>query len=389
MAKKRAAKQIARKPKGQQSKRPSSSSGVPSWEQRFKELERFKKEYGHCNVSTKYQANPALARWVASLRHRKKDGTLARDKIRLLDALGFCWERKPTVTKAMAAVWKQRINDLKSFKKEHGHCNVPAHYPPNRPLGSWVQFTRSQKKAGRLTKERIRCLEDLGFCWVVGKRSVRRHDWNVMLAALAAFTERYGHCNVPWNWSEDPRLIPWLAKLRRKKREGKLDRGQISQLDRLGIVWEPPPKPSWSEMYAALVEYKRVHGDCNVPYDWSEPPYLGLWTRKQRHARNVNRLEQDRIEQLDKLGLVWSWHEHQWELNYAALIEFRKEYGHCRVSTLSKTHASLANWVRTERVKKRQGKLNAEQIRRLDMLEFTWDMPTPRIHPRPKGGKPK
>jgi len=132
-------------------------------------------------------------------------------------------------------------------------------------------------------------------------------------------------------------------------------------------------------MYAALARYKRVHGDCNVPRHWPENPYLGLWIRKQRHARKTNRLEQSLIDQLDKLGFVWNYLEHQWEAGYAALIEFRKEYGHCRVSTLSKTHAALANWVRTQRLRKKQGKLSAEQFRRLDALGFTWDMSQPRF----------
>ena len=108
-------------------------------------------------------------------------------------------------------------------------------------------------------------------------------------------------------------------------------------------------------MYAALAEYKRVHGDCNVPYDWSENPYLGRWIRKQRHARKANGLEQDRIEQLDKLGFAWDYLEYQWESKYSALVKFRKEYGHCRVSTLSKTHAALANWVRTHAGEKKAG----------------------------------
>ena len=112
--------------------------------------------------------------------------------------------------------------------------------------------------------------------------------------------------------------------------------------------------------------------------DWPENPYLGRWIRKQRHARKTNRLEQRRIEQLDKLGFVWDWLEYQWESNYSALVEFQKEYGHCRVSTLSKPHAALANWVRTLRANKKQGKLSADRIRRLDALGFTWDMSTRR-----------
>ncbi len=273
------------------------------------------------------------------------------------------------------STWTQRLEELKRFRKEHGHCNVPGHYPPNRPLGRWVTYVRLQKKAGKLALGRIRCLEELGFCWVLENRSVYRLDWDVMLAVLAAFAERHGHCNAPSTWTENPRLRWWVVSLRRKKREGKLDQRQIAQLNRLSFAWEPALKPLWSEMYAALIEYKRVHGDYNVPYDWSGNPYLGTWVRGQRFTRKANGLEQSRIEQLGKLGFAWDYFEYQWESKYAALVIFREEYGHCRVSTLSKPHAALANWVRTMRVRKRQGKLSAERIRRLDLLGFIWDMP--------------
>ena len=383
MAKKKTARQVAgMTPKRKPPKRPDSFSDLPSWEQSIKELKAFKKEHGHCNVPYKYRANPALARWVVNVRQRKKHGTLPEGEILLLDALGFSWERKTAAAAARAAVWKQRIKELKAFKKEYGHCNVPSIYPPNRPLGSWVDYARSRKKAGELSAERIRCLEELGFCWVLRKRSVYRLDWDVMLAALTAFKERHGHCNVSCNRPEERQLGQWLTDLRRRKRKGKVDQRQISQLNKLGIVWEPNRssiKPSWSEMYAALVEYKKVHGDCNVPFDWSETPRLGRWIRNQRDARTANRLKQGCVEQLDKLGFVWNLFEDQWESNYSALVDFQREYGHCRVSTLSKTHAALGNWVRTLRGKKRRGRLSADKILRLDALGFTWDMQMPSI----------
>ena len=362
---------------------PAPSVSQSTWSQYLEDLKRFKKEHGHCNVPNKYPLNPALGYWVINVRRAKKNGRLTKEQVRHLDALAFSWGRET----AIAAVWEQRIIDLKAFKKEHGHCNVPGHYSPNRSLGHWVAFVRHWRKAGKLAEEWIRSLEGLGFCWALRKRSVFRLDWNVMLAALTAFAESHGHCNVPTNWHEDPQLSWYVKSLRRKKREGKLDRLQIAHLNRLGIVWEPASKPSWSEMYAALAEYKRVHGDCNAPFDCSETPYLGIWISKQRQARKANCLDQDRIKQLDKLGFVWNYPEFQWESKYSALVKFRKEHGHCRVSTLSKTHAALANWVRTQRLSKKRDKLSAERIRRLDLLGFTWDIPKGRF--RPVEGTPK
>ena len=151
------------KPTRQRPKRLRSSGGLSSWEQRFKELELFRKEHGHCNVPTRYQPNPALGKWAVNVRQAKKHGMLTEEKARRLDALGFCWVMKQF---GVLIPWEQRINDLKAFKKTHGHCNVPHKYQPNPVLGRWVATTRHRKKRGKLDQDRILLLDALGFRWV-------------------------------------------------------------------------------------------------------------------------------------------------------------------------------------------------------------------------------
>ncbi|MEI8376340.1 MAG: helicase associated domain-containing protein [Planctomycetota bacterium] len=111
-------------------KQPSSPSRQSSWEQWFKELKAFNKTHGHCNVPSRYSLNSTLGSWVDRVRRAKKQGTLAEEKVCRLDALGFRWERQTP--------WKQRIKDLKAFKKAHGHCNVSHKYQPDLALGQWV-----------------------------------------------------------------------------------------------------------------------------------------------------------------------------------------------------------------------------------------------------------
>ncbi len=64
-----------------------------TWEQRIHDLKAFKQKHGHCNVPNWYPSNPGLGAWVSGVRRRKKLGKLAEDRILLLDALGFCWDR--------------------------------------------------------------------------------------------------------------------------------------------------------------------------------------------------------------------------------------------------------------------------------------------------------
>jgi hypothetical protein len=200
-----------------------------TWKQRFRELERFKKEHGHCIVPTEYEPNPALGRWVSWTRHQKKRGKLDKEKVRCLDALGFCWAPQDT--------WNQHIRDLKTFKKEHGHCDVPMRYPPNPVLGHWVNGVRQWKKRGALAEDRVRCLAALGFSWAMKQRGVQV-PWEQRINDLKAFKKQHGHCNVPWEFPPDPALGIWVFNLRARKKRGELTEDKILSLDALGFCWE-------------------------------------------------------------------------------------------------------------------------------------------------------
>ena len=285
-------------------------------------------------------------------------------------------------------VWNCRLAELAEFKKRNGHCDVPHKYPPNQRLAGWVNYVRVMKKRGRLAKERVRCLDALGFRWVIKNRTVYRYDWDGMMGALADFKRRHGHCDVPRGFPDNPQLGLWLAELRRKKRTGRLDRQRIKQLERSGVTWEPWQQ-RWDEMCAALDDYKRQHGNCGVPAQWPENPRLGRWVCWVRNLRKADKLDPDCIQRLDALGFIWDQHAARWESMYCALVKFQKTHGHCMVSTLSKTR--LGVWVKVQRAAKRQNKLSEERVRRLESLGFTWEMQPwegRRLHektPRPRG----
>jgi hypothetical protein len=194
-----------------------------------------------------------------------------------------------------------------------------------------------------------------------------------MVAALIQFKERHGHCNVPYEWPENVELAKWLHSVRGNRRQGRLNSQRVQQLEKLGVVWEPM-KERWQQMFAALVAYKRHHGDCKVPDGWSENSKLAGWVRSLRARRKKNTLGPDLIRQLDRIGFIWDWPYEHWEENYALLVQYRKKFGNCRVSTLSKQHGKLAQWVRVQRKKQKCGELSEAHFRRLEKLGFIWDV---------------
>mmetsp|Transcript_22515 Transcript_22515/g.45340 ORF Transcript_22515/g.45340 Transcript_22515/m.45340 type:complete len:82 (+) Transcript_22515:145-390(+) len=57
------------------------------------------------------------------LRREGKQSSMKNEKIRELEAIGFVWVLQAKVK------WEERLAQLKAFKEEHGHTNVPSVYP--------------------------------------------------------------------------------------------------------------------------------------------------------------------------------------------------------------------------------------------------------------------
>ena len=59
-------------------------------------------------------------------------------------------------------------------------------------------------------------------------------------------------------------------------------------------------------MFEALIEYKKGHGDCNVPLEWAENKKLGGWVGTQRKSYLSNIISNDRIKRLENIGFEWN-----------------------------------------------------------------------------------
>ena len=85
--------------------------------------------------------------------------------------------------------WNARFKELKGYRKKQGNCNVPKAKPQ---LGEWVQTQRQNYRKGKLSAERVRCLEELGFKWdqrhVLGSRKARdlvdQQKWDTQFTQL-------------------------------------------------------------------------------------------------------------------------------------------------------------------------------------------------------------
>lgn len=134
------------------------------WQNSYKMLLEFKKEFGHCEVPKGRPEYSRLAEWVGKQREdkRKKLKRLSLEKIKKLNKIGFYWGRSVTP-------WSQRFEELKAFKASFGHCRVPQRWRENKSLANWV--AQQRRKRNNLSSERANKLDRLGFQWMLRKRN--------------------------------------------------------------------------------------------------------------------------------------------------------------------------------------------------------------------------
>ena len=331
------------------------------WEAMYAALVTFQRQHGHTLVPRKWKTPRGLGGWVTRQRSQSQRGLLAAERIRRLNKIRFNWN--PGDPR-----WHQNYARLEAFRQTHGHCNVPI----GSALGQWVYKQRKFRRLRKLEAEQTELLDAIGFDWVkpfrIGDELEAR--WRQKVRELAAFKRKHGHCQVPQMSRDRHGLGVWVANLRKEYHHGNLRPDRVCELERLGFAWTYQD-PAWDNHFAELVAFKRKHGHCNVVQQNATNPALGAFVANAREGRREGTLSEERIHRLDAIGFVWEPMELKWERRYVELTAFRRQHGHCRVPQRGR-HRALAQFITRLRRQKRQGRLSAGRIARLETLDLDW-----------------
>ena len=263
--------------------------------------------------------------------------------------------------------WDERYGQLITYKQTYGNCNVPAKWSQNRYLAAWVATQRKLYGEGRLSPERTKRLELLGF-----DLAPFASDWDEMFAALSAYKQKYGDCNVPAQWKNKPELGTWCSTQRYAYVNNRLSSDRIERLKQIGFVWRPIDA-AWEEMFIALAAYKQNYGDCIVPKEWSQNQALARWVVKQRIDYREGRLSSERSQRLDELGFAWDPFVSVWDELFAALSAYKHKHGDCNVPREWPNNPKLGKWCAHQRTAYQNSKLPDDRIQKLEELGFAWN----------------
>jgi superfamily II DNA or RNA helicase len=322
------------------------------WDMMFDELIKYKKQHGNCLVPINFYENIKLGRWVATQRSIYRKGLLDSQRFNKLKEIGFEWD-------LLDKEWFGMLARLKKYNLENGHCNVPQSIGE---IGVWVNRQRSYYKKSNLSPLRIKELESLDFDW-----DPINTKWHKSFLELVSFKQKTGNLSVPYNHP----LRSWINTQRKRFILKKIDKKHLDLLESIGFDFEK--LPYWDEMYANLVEYKSINGNCRVPNRYKENERLGHWVANQRSYYAKKKLSFSQIKKLEELGFEWDIKSSEWIKSFEDLLLFKTKHGHCRVPITYKNNKKLAIWVHTQRYNYNRDQISKEQIEKLNSIGFEWD----------------
>ena len=151
---------------------------------------------------------------------------------------------------------------------------------------------------------------------------------------------------------------------------------------------------TWMSFYNKLVEYKKQHGNCEVPQRYKQDPAFGSWVKNQReyyksYTKNKkSSLTEERVAMLNNIDFAWVSTKTKrtvmkdFNVHLAELQQYKERHGHTRVPHVYDDNPGLGVFCHRVKIYYREmqeGKrkspndwLTQERIDALNALCFEW-----------------
>lgn len=360
---------------------------------------------GEWKIHTSDEENTKVRLWVQDQRleyRRLRNGQVSRmteEKLARLKDIGVGF----TYTS-----WEDRMKQLKAFKLEHGHLNVPIRH---EVLGNFFSSMRRKcrdlregKAVRDLSAAQVDELKSLGFKHDLApgksyKTSIEEYnkEFEEMMAALVEYKQEYGDCLVKRSYKADPHLHGWILRQRvefkklNEKNPSRMTVQQLIRLTKVGFAFVQKGGYQTFEMrLEGMKQFKAEHGHINIPVSNEELGDFVVRQRKHYRLLKMGRpsaMTEERIESLEQLGFEWNtdkWKDTKewedpvsWDERFQELLDFKAAHGH---TIVPQSTPGLGTWVNRQRYffkNMKQGKkrrLTTEKALKLSGIGFVVDV---------------
>lgn len=193
-------------------------------------------------------------------------------------------------------------------------------------MAAAVQRLYANGECDKIVTDRFEVVEQVHDCRVLFEQlqSSLSSTWDHYFSEASIYYAEYGNLNVPKLYTTPGGLSlgVWLVTQRRVREgqiQGILTEQQIQRLDSIGMVWGNRKEIAWQHGFEVAKKYHDTYGNLMVPGKYVDPDGypLGQWIIKTRQQKLNGRLKEERIAQLDEIGMVWNIFDAKWEKAYA------------------------------------------------------------------------
>lgn len=345
------------------------------WYRNYEKLKEYFNQNGHSDIPRTYKEDNALKNWVVQQRVKFKKGKLASWKIEELKKLNFTLMPR-------GGYRHELIEELKKYKELHGDTLVPTFKQEGKPhhkLGRFVNKARNiynngeidengdhhYKGFGKLLKEEVAALNELGFVWRVTE------EWNNQYEKVKEYFINNGHSDVPQSY--DQNLYHWCYK---QKRSTSLTKEQLELLAQIEFDFtinshkKKVIKTPFLKSLQQLKEFNEKHGHFDVTPTDSR---LYSWLRElKRRFYSNDGLSKEAIEKLASIG--FDFYEQttdvesstsKWEENYNKLLSKFESNEDPTLDQNDKETKSIKRWVKSQIKLFRAAELSNDQSEKL------------------------
>lgn len=343
------------------------------WEQSCEIAQKYYQKNHTLSISKKVQQSSpearTLAYWLQRQREAYSSGSLTKEQIQRLDALGMVWGNDEN--------WQTGFEHAAQFYKEQGTLDIPAQYvsEDGYRLGNWYRTVRDQKRRGELSLERQQQMETIGVQW----ESVLSRNWMQYYEAAKRYRSEHGDLAVHARYvtEQGMNLGSWISSQRYAYKRGKLSDEQIELLEKLGMSWQQFSN-KWNYGYDQAEEYFEINRNLNVPAEYitQDGFKLGVWLCTQRTKKRTGKLIQSQIQKLETIGMIWDPDADFWKAAYESARQYHKEHGDLLVPPQYETNngVKLGSWIGNQRSRYKAGTLTKEQIDQLNTIGMVWNV---------------
>jgi len=343
------------------------------FEKGFQETLLYKGRTGNPNADFYYKTPDgyALGSWQGNKRRYYKIGNLSPERISRLESIGFIWE-------PLEEQFEKGFQETLLYKERTGNPNADATYkaPEGFPLGKWQSDQRSKYKKGKLSAERIKRFEGIGFIWSINERLFEEG-----FQATLVYKNNTDNANTYYNYKtpEGYPLGKWQSQQRTIYNKRNLSPNRIEKLENIGFIWDPLEE-QFEKGFQETLLYKERTGNPNADarYKTSEGYPLGRWQSHQRENYKKGKLSTERIKHLEEIDFIWDQleerYEKPFEKGFQETLLYKESTGIPNAPQTYKTPEGypLGHWQNTQRSKFRKGKLRPDKIKRLEDIGFKW-----------------